>query len=59
MFKSEYHITKMDCPSEENMIRMKLDGIQAINNWSLILKTATLPFFTPKKMRKFCRAWNH
>ncbi len=27
MLKSEYRITKMDCPSEENMIRMKLDGI--------------------------------
>lgn len=30
MLKTEYHIAKMDCPSEENMIRMKLDGIEVI-----------------------------
>jgi Co/Zn/Cd efflux system component len=30
MLKSEYHIPKMDCPSEENIIRMKLDGVQVI-----------------------------
>lgn len=29
MQKSTFHISKMDCPSEENLIRMKLDG-QAI-----------------------------
>jgi Co/Zn/Cd efflux system component len=29
MKKSTFHISKMDCPSEENLIRMKLDG-QAI-----------------------------
>lgn len=30
MIKSKYHISKMDCPSEENMIRMKLDGLKVI-----------------------------
>ncbi len=27
-FVSEYRVPKMDCPSEENMIRMALDGIE-------------------------------
>ncbi len=27
-FVSEYRVLKMDCPSEENMIRMALDGIE-------------------------------
>lgn len=27
MKKSTFHISKMDCPSEENLIRMKLDGL--------------------------------
>ncbi len=27
MLKSVYHISKMDCPSEENTIRLKLDGL--------------------------------
>lgn len=27
MFKSEFHISKMDCPSEESMIRMKLSDL--------------------------------
>lgn len=30
MEKTVFEITKMDCPSEENLIRMKLDGITGI-----------------------------
>lgn len=30
MNKTIFKITKMDCPSEENLIRMKLDGISSI-----------------------------
>jgi copper chaperone CopZ len=30
MLKSEYRISKMDCPSEENMIRVKLEGLPGI-----------------------------
>jgi Co/Zn/Cd efflux system component len=32
MEKTVFEITKMDCPSEENLIRMKLDGIPEIKN---------------------------
>ncbi|WP_205635376.1 cation transporter [Flavivirga aquatica] len=32
MYKTIFKITKMDCPSEENLIRMKLDGISSIVN---------------------------
>lgn len=32
MEKTIFEITKMDCPSEENLIRMKLDGISSIKN---------------------------
>ena len=32
MQKTIFEITKMDCPSEENLIRMKLDGISNIAN---------------------------
>ncbi|RED49014.1 cation transporter [Seonamhaeicola aphaedonensis] len=32
MNKTIFKITKMDCPSEENLIRMKLDGISSIVN---------------------------
>ena len=30
MQKTLFTIQKMDCPSEENLIRMKLDGISEI-----------------------------
>jgi Co/Zn/Cd efflux system component len=30
--KSIFHISRMDCPSEENLIRMKLDGLAAIQH---------------------------
>lgn len=32
MHKTIFEIPKMDCPSEENLIRMKLDGISSIAN---------------------------
>ncbi|GAL67119.1 cation transporter [Jejuia pallidilutea] len=32
MQKTIFEISKMDCPSEENLIRMKLDGISSIAN---------------------------
>ena len=32
MYKTIYRISKMDCPSEEQMIRMKLDGIDNIQD---------------------------
>lgn len=32
MLKSVYTISKMDCPSEERLIRMKLEGISAIQD---------------------------
>jgi Co/Zn/Cd efflux system component len=32
MKKTTFEITKMDCPSEENLIRMKLSGISSIKN---------------------------
>lgn len=32
MYKSVFEITKMDCPSEENLIRMKLDEISSIDH---------------------------
>jgi hypothetical protein len=31
-YKTVFNITKMDCPSEERMIRMKLEGNEAIKN---------------------------
>ncbi len=32
MKKTEYHIEKMDCPSEQNLIRMKLEGFNEIRH---------------------------
>jgi len=32
MEKTTFEISKMDCPSEENLIKMKLDGISSIAN---------------------------
>ena len=32
MNKAIFEIPQMDCPSKENLIRMKLDGISGIEN---------------------------
>lgn len=45
MIKSEYHIAKMDCPSEENMIRMKLDGLMVIKTLEFDIENRNLTVF--------------
>ncbi|RDK85232.1 cation transporter [Marinirhabdus gelatinilytica] len=45
MFKTIFEITKMDCPSEENLIRMKLDGISSIANLDFDIPNRKLTVF--------------
>ncbi|UWX56325.1 cation transporter [Maribacter litopenaei] len=45
MKKSVFKIPKMDCPSEENLIRMKLDGFSNIRHLDFDLKNRTLNIF--------------
>ena len=45
MNKSIFEITKMDCPSEENLIRMKLDGIANIANLAFDIPNRKLTVF--------------
>ena len=45
MEKSIYKIPKMDCPSEENLIRMKLDSISDIKNLDFDLTNKTLTVY--------------
>ena len=45
MLKSEYHISGMDCPSEENMIRLKLDGLQEIKELDFDIDARRLVVF--------------
>ncbi|RPG29323.1 MAG: cation transporter [Muricauda sp. TMED12] len=45
MQKTIFEITKMDCPSEENLIRMKLDGISSIANLDFDIPNRKLTVF--------------
>ncbi len=45
MNKTIFEITKMDCPSEENLIRMKLDGISNIVNLDFDIPNRKLTVF--------------
>ncbi|PWD98624.1 cation transporter [Marinilabilia rubra] len=45
MQKSTYKISKMDCPSEENLIRMKLDGINDIRHLEFDIENRSLTVF--------------
>ena len=45
MNKTVFEITKMDCPSEENLIRMKLDGISSIANLDFDIPNRKLTVF--------------
>ncbi len=50
MNKTVFEITKMDCPSEENLIRMKLDGISSIANLDFDLPNRRLTVFHSGKI---------
>lgn len=52
MNKSEFLIKKMDCPSEENMIRMKLDGIEEIKKLSFDIPNRKLIVFHTGNLAK-------
>ena len=45
MKKTIFEITKMDCPSEENLIRMKLDGISSIANLDFDIQNRILTIY--------------
>ncbi|MCT4623248.1 MAG: cation transporter [Schleiferiaceae bacterium] len=45
MNKTIFEIAKMDCPSEENLIRMKLDGISSIENLDFDIPNRKLTVF--------------
>ena len=45
MKKTLFEITQMACPSEENLIRMKLDGISSIVNLDLNIPNRKLIVF--------------
>jgi hypothetical protein len=45
MQKSTYKITQMDCPSEENLIRMKLDGISDIKHLDFDIPNRSLTVY--------------
>lgn len=45
MQKTLFKISKMDCPSEENLIRMKLDDISSIKNLDFDIQNRKLTIF--------------
>lgn len=45
MEKTTFEIPKMDCPSEENLIRIKLDGISEIKNLDFDIQRRRLSVF--------------
>jgi Co/Zn/Cd efflux system component len=52
MKKSIFHISQMDCPSEENLIRMKLDGLEGIEKLDFDLKKRNLTVFHASELNE-------
>lgn len=58
MRKTIFEITKMDCPSEENLIRMKLEGISSIKNLDFDIKNRQLTVFHDGQLDQIERSIN-
>ena len=52
MYKSKFEISKMDCPSEENLIKMKLEGISGIENLEFDIPNRKLTVFHQGQVRQ-------
>ncbi len=52
MLKTLFEITKMDCPSEENLIRMKLDGISGIEHLDFDIPNRKLTVFHSGRIKE-------
>jgi Co/Zn/Cd efflux system component len=52
MHKTVFQISKMDCSSEENLIRMKLNGIQEIKNLEFDIPLRKLTVFHDGKLEE-------
>ncbi|WP_026210585.1 cation transporter [Flexithrix dorotheae] len=53
MKKTTFKISKMDCPSEEQMIRMKLEGIDSIEQLSFDIPQRKLTIFHTAEVDRF------
>lgn len=56
MQKTVFKISKMDCPSEENLIRMKLNGIEEILNLEFDIPSRKLIIYHDGKIEEIERA---
>ncbi|REJ76269.1 MAG: cation transporter [Acidobacteria bacterium] len=45
MEKTIFHIPKMDCPQEENLVRLKLDGLASVKNLNFDIPNRQLTVF--------------
>lgn len=52
MKKTVFEISQMDCPSEENLVRLKLDGISAIKNLDFDITRRQLTVFHDDELEK-------
>ncbi len=51
MQKTVFKISKMDCPSEENLLRMQLDGITEIKQLDFDIENRTLTLFHTNNLK--------
>ncbi|EAY24449.1 cation transporter [Microscilla marina] len=58
MKKTTFKISKMDCPSEENLIRMKLEGLGAIKSLDFDIPQRTLQVFHEGDSHEIAQALN-
>lgn len=56
MEKTTFEISKMDCPSEENLVRIKLDGIREIKNLDFDIPNRQLIVFHDGKLEAIERS---
>ena len=48
MYRSQFHVPRMDCPAEESLIRVALDGMDAVRALDFDLEARRVTVYQSK-----------
>ena len=58
MYRSQFHVPRMDCPAEESLIRVALDGMDAVRALDFDLQARRVTIYHRGRLNEIAAAIN-